>query len=403
MNCPKLTLNEPLPSYRADVALRDVLIDYIIQSGRSVGDEFYSDRELGEIVGKSRGVVRRALDGLQEEGWIERRGGIGTFVGPRAEQPRGQMNRKSADTDKSDAPSVMRKKLNHCLVVNAKADSSYSWGLRSWCTEIMDVFSALSQNSSVMIEYLNSSYADNPKLLRRLESAPPDAIFCMGPPLDHLNLMHFARQANIPLILAGTRAPELDVYNVCEDSVTAGEEAVKKLYDLGHRRIGFVQSLSSMTGWWFVDRYQGYINGMKKCGLFDEFRTDLVCWQFQTQTFTPAEEGIRAEFLDYYEAKKPTAIILGCSYLAACLRNLCRDDGIRVPEDLSIIVYDQSSEVVDWFGGLKPTTIVFPLEDIGKTLFSHAEKIINNIEVPRETRVACVIDDGTTVAEYKHM
>ncbi len=36
-----------------------------------------------EAVGRSRTAVRRALEQLKREGWIERRGGVGTFVGPR--------------------------------------------------------------------------------------------------------------------------------------------------------------------------------------------------------------------------------------------------------------------------------------------------------------------------------
>src|SRR4051812_23528826 len=77
-------ISTPLPARGSAVALRRQLIDHLLRIKPDVGERFLSDHELSRIAGLSRPTVRRALDDLEREGWIERRPGIGTFIGPRA-------------------------------------------------------------------------------------------------------------------------------------------------------------------------------------------------------------------------------------------------------------------------------------------------------------------------------
>src|SRR3954470_4598895 len=77
-------ISTPLPARGSAVALRRQLVDHLLRIKPDVGERFLSDHELSRIAGLSRPTVRRALDDLEREGWIERRPGIGTFIGPRA-------------------------------------------------------------------------------------------------------------------------------------------------------------------------------------------------------------------------------------------------------------------------------------------------------------------------------
>src|SRR6185436_2485518 len=77
-------ITTPLPARGSATALRQQLIEHLERSRPRVGDRFLSDFELTQIARLSRPTVRRALDDLQREGWIERRPGVGTFIGPRA-------------------------------------------------------------------------------------------------------------------------------------------------------------------------------------------------------------------------------------------------------------------------------------------------------------------------------
>jgi len=61
-------------------AAQQELRQAIIQGTYNPGSQLPTEGELGEILGVSRTVVREALRGLEEEGLIARRHGVGTFV-----------------------------------------------------------------------------------------------------------------------------------------------------------------------------------------------------------------------------------------------------------------------------------------------------------------------------------
>src|SRR3954449_6170812 len=77
-------ISAPLPARGSASALRQQLIEHLLRSRPAVGEKFLSDHELARIARLSRPTVRRALNDLERDGWIERRPGIGTFIGPRA-------------------------------------------------------------------------------------------------------------------------------------------------------------------------------------------------------------------------------------------------------------------------------------------------------------------------------
>src|SRR3954449_6662226 len=77
-------ISAPLPARGSASALRQQLIEHLLRSRPAVGEKFLSDHELARIAHLSRPTVRRALNDLERDGWIERRPGIGTFIGPRA-------------------------------------------------------------------------------------------------------------------------------------------------------------------------------------------------------------------------------------------------------------------------------------------------------------------------------
>lgn len=61
-------------------ALRQELTDGIADGRVRPGEKVPTERSLAERFGVSRNTVRRVLDGLESEGWIERHVGRGTFV-----------------------------------------------------------------------------------------------------------------------------------------------------------------------------------------------------------------------------------------------------------------------------------------------------------------------------------
>src|SRR5689334_6047552 len=118
-------LTTPLPPRHSAEALRRQLIDHLIRTSPTVGERFLSDHQLARASNLSRPTVRRALDELQKEGWIERRQGLGTFVGPRA-----AMLPQAATTATRPATESDRRVVRLALLIHLLGELKDDWYAR---------------------------------------------------------------------------------------------------------------------------------------------------------------------------------------------------------------------------------------------------------------------------------
>lgn len=118
---------------------------------------------------------------------------------------------------------------------------------------------------------------------------------------------------------------------VCSDNVAGGELAVEHLYELGHRRI------ATMTGLLDTppgrDRLQGYRKALQEHRL--AYRDEYVAYcDFYVDSGSRAmEELLRL-------GEPPTAVFAASDLTAIGAMRTCASAGVRVPEDISIVGYD---------------------------------------------------------------
>ncbi|MDF2722645.1 MAG: hypothetical protein K0Q59_2320 [Paenibacillus sp.] len=105
-------------------------------------------------------------------------------------------------------------------------------------------------------------------------------------------------------------------------------EAVSHLASLGHRRIAFLGSQQ--------DKLAGFMQGIA------EFRLDYRPYYFIDSTEPDNEKRI-AELLKSED--KPTAIVSDSQYATFILMQMLRKCAVKVPDDLSVIVYDDIPEM----------------------------------------------------------
>lgn len=117
------------------------------------------------------------------------------------------------------------------------------------------------------------------------------------------------------------------------DNLLAGQEATEYLYDLGHRKIAYLGSESSMM--FSADRKAGYQLAMLRHGLTVE---PEYCIEVEEVSMDNAET-IHA-LLELKD--RPTAIVVSDDILAVSLEKVCIQCGLAIPGDLSIISFNDS-------------------------------------------------------------
>ena len=161
---------------------------------------------------------------------------------------------------------------------------------------------------------------------------------------------------SIPFVIIDPAGdPEPDVPSVGSANWSGGLAATRHLIELGHRRIGIISGPEDMLC--SLARLDGFRSAMSMAGLAVE--PDLVAFgDFH------AEGGYTSalEMLD--RADRPTAIFAGSDLQALGVMEAARVRGLRIPEDLSVVGYDDI-EIAQWTSPAL-TTVRQPLRQMAQ-------------------------------------
>ena len=160
-------------------------------------------------------------------------------------------------------------------------------------------------------------------------------------------------QANIPVVMVDTKHPDLPLFDcVTVDDVDGGYKATKHLINLGHSKIGFISDVTerlfaprSDNGYQFTssrDRYTGYRKAMEEAGI--PVREEYFA---KEQHGFREARGLAAQMLALEDP--PTAIFASNDTQAFGVIQAARGKGLSVPEDLSVVGYDdvQAAEFME--------------------------------------------------------
>lgn len=166
----------------------------------------------------------------------------------------------------------------------------------------------------------------------------------------------------------------IDMFNkntstVTSDSLKGCNLAIKYLYDLGHRKIAHISGASYSDNWPSIIRKKGYIKAMNKLNLeiLDGYIADGVNFD--------VSGGYNAmkELLNLQE--RPTAVFTACDKIAIGAINAIKEVGLSVPEDISIMGFDDIE--ISRYITPRLTTIRQKCDEIGKTAVDLLVKQIN--------------------------
>jgi LacI family transcriptional regulator len=140
------------------------------------------------------------------------------------------------------------------------------------------------------------------------------------------------RRHGIPFVLLDREVPGVESDTVSGDNKEGARKLVEHLIALGHRRIALVNgSLAVSTA---RERLAGYKDALK---LNDIPLDENLVLEMNYKYFGDGEALDKLLRLD----SPPTAVFAGNNFIALGLIRKLRERGIRVPEDMSVVCFDE--------------------------------------------------------------
>lgn len=147
------------------------------------------------------------------------------------------------------------------------------------------------------------------------------------------NQIERLRQSKIPVVLIDAQHSKMNIVYV--DDVAGGRTATQHLIDLGHRRIGFLSDYLE-NPFEFISmkhRYKGYRQALEDSDI--EFNTN-----YQQEGALGGREAYQKAVKLLTLPERPTAIFAATDTHAIGVLKAAHDLAIKVPEELSVIGYD---------------------------------------------------------------
>jgi GntR family transcriptional regulator of arabinose operon len=312
------------------------------------GSRLPTELELAKDLQVSRGTVRQALSALESEGLLDRTQRRGTFV----RHP--------------PAAQAAEKRIGLVLSrLGSQLDLDILIGVES---------AAKSRGYQVSFAYAEEHLEEQTRDIARLrgDRVAGMIIFPVSDVTSDQSIAEL-QAAGMPLVLVDRYLSDLDTDYVVPDNTGGGYRATEHLIILGHTQIGFVYgNIGTLLTTSVRDRCAGYRRALETYGLHCD--GSLIV---QLPWIGAPEAAVRYQaFLA--QPDRPSAIFAVNDDIALLLVQAAQRSGLRVPEDLAIVGFDDLNVAEHINPPL--TTVSQPRMDVG---LRAGHLLINRIEGQR--------------------
>lgn len=173
------------------------------------------------------------------------------------------------------------------------------------------------------------------EVLAALSSLRPDGVILTPPHSDNPAITRLLEERGVPFARIGSDEDGAG-FAIRMDDAAAGRAATEHLLDLGHRRIGFICGDPAYK--LSTDRLAGYRQALAARGA----PNDPALEQPGDFTFASGERAAAA-LLEL--ADPPSAIVASSDQMTLATLHVAHRAGVRVPEDLSLVSFDDTPVV----------------------------------------------------------
>lgn len=338
-------MNKKEPKYR-------MVVDWVqerIASGEfELGSKLYSENELSEKFNLSRQTVRHAIDVLEQKRLVTRVQGSGTFVSGTKEY--------TDNKERTMNIGVISTYVDSYIFPNIIKGIEKILSLKGYMVQIAFTNNRIDRERVIIQNILEKNNIDG-LIVEATKSALPNP-----------NIMFYQEliDRKIPIIFFNSYYPALDAPHVSLNDKKMAAKATDYLIRNGHKKIAAIFKADDGQGHL---RYAGYSEAMLHSNLMIN----------DTNIFWLDTEDVKNFRL---ESKRVLSRINDCSAvfcyndeIAFHLMEICEQEGIQVPKQLSVISIDNSNLAV--LSDVSITSIPHPMEGLGKKV---AENLLLMIE-----------------------
>ncbi len=312
--------------------LRDLITSQVLK----VGDRIPTEKELMERFGVSKITVVNALSGLVHERIITRVPGKGTFV-----------NDTEIEIPTTPPKSAVKHVVRTIGEMQTRLIGLIMPSIYDYFTIrlVQGIQQALNENDYRCVIYLSEGNIDKEKEAIKTCIKIGVAgllIFPVDEELFNEEILSM-KFAGFPFVLIDRYLPGVETHYIASDGRLGINMAVNYLWELGHREIA-ICSDSPIQTVTVQERIDGYMNAFKEKGSL--INPAHIVTDFEIGSLDYAETH---PLYRYIQNRMATAYITLNGSLGVKILQIARQAGLKVPEDISIISFDDPTSIIEGY------------------------------------------------------
>jgi DNA-binding LacI/PurR family transcriptional regulator len=252
------------------------------------------------------------------------------------------------------AVGLARRRSRNIGVVLYKDDSAitnqfYSFVIEGIVDETMD------QDYNLLFSHVGSTYTglrNLPKIIREANVAGVLFVSRIYP-----KMLRDIQETGIPVVVIDPYPSVRDVTSIQIDNYEGGKLAAEHLIGLGHEHVAFFGKVGDRPS--IVQRVEGFVRAVTRHGLPFSRKEDIISCASPTfqEAYARGNELLRRK-------RKLTGIFCGTDLMAAGLLRAANEQGRLVPNDLSVVGFDNI--IMANYTSPPLTTLDVPKQDMGR-------------------------------------
>ncbi len=322
------------------------VVNLLTQGVVGFGEKLPSEHSLMEQFNVSRNTIRQAFAELTSLGLIYKEQGRGTFS------------------------KYVPKNRNEKRIVAVMTTYISDYIFPDIIFGIEEVLSA--EGYSMLLSNTNNNKEKETQFLRNIIAHDVCGLIIepTRSALANINqpLFDEMREKGIQIVFINAAYPDIPGASVLLDDERGGYIATEYLLQLGHKRIAGIFKKDDIQG---LKRREGYLKALNQYQV-EADPSMLLEYETTNQTLQPyllAKTLLR-------QPSRPTAFFCYNDQIASMVITAARDCGLHVPQDLSVVGFDDSQKAIT--SDIKLTSVVHPKIEMGRRAAAFMVDMLDN-------------------------